>query len=208
MKHLKSTIKMNKIVSGLFFHTNSVDTYYTFVNYENKYIEMEIATCDGLYDTYFSYQYEYKNNRDSVGYVCDTYENFMKNDVLRMLYAFSMVLSKPGPCLNTRIIWKCMYLSRQYEKFDEEPYYDLEQFVEPLYDMRSTDGTYISELKFNKLFDLICDMLEDHSTKLEIDIKNLENDIKYQDDISEITFLLDSKMNIPSNVVETIGKYM
>lgn len=199
---------MNKIVSGLFFHTNSVDTYYTFVNYENKYIEMEIATCVGVYDTYFSYQYEYRNNRNGVGYVCDTYDNFMKDDVLRMLYAFSLVLSKPGPRLNTRIIWKCMYFSKHYEVFEEEPYYDLERFDEPIYDTRSVDGTYIPDIKFNRLFDLICEMLEDTVLKIEIDLDKLGKDIEYQDEISEITFLLDSKMNIPSNVVETIGKYM
>ena len=164
------------VITGLLFHTNSDETYYTFIFHpDTSILELEIAQCPGIYDGAMDFQIDYEINRTVLGYMCDTMVNVMKNEILYKLYTFSKILSIPSPNkLTTKIIWKCMRFTKKYLEFDVNI---CKTPIIPVYDV---GFDHITKIRTIKLAKLVNDQLEEEINAIETDLACLEKVIDQQ----------------------------
>ena len=196
-----------KEITGLFFHTNSEDVFYTFVYHTlNNMLELEISICRGLYEGGLDYPYEYKYNRMQVGYICD------KIDVIKeehkdiyQAYIFSKLVSViDSKVLKTKIIWKCMRITDYYFEFENVIDIQSEELkacnelpCNPIADYRKTRMIILSDTELSKQMDII-----------EAELETLKSDIVYQKKLIDICQYLELDLKLPSNAIDCIGEYL
>jgi hypothetical protein len=195
------------IVTGLFFHTNSEETFYTFRKYKKTgFIEMELGVCPGINDI-GSYEYSYLYaNRYNLIYICQKYEEFIKNPLYATLYKLSLILSKPGNRLITKIIWKCIRITKEYEEFEYEDKNE-DNLIETEWYYKDEAKQIIYQNRLEKCFELVCDILETEYKNIQLDIYLYNQDIKYQNQLINIVSIIRNSC-LDDNSVETIGKYL
>lgn len=187
-------------ISGLLFHTNSLDTYYTFVRHVEKgLIEFEICKCLGINDGAADYQWEYENNRLTVGRIINTVEWFRNDKVLNQLYTMSLMFSDPNPhTLKTRIIWKCLRVSDSFEEFNVK-YDGFISFVDnpsSCFFHYQQQDELIDNNRLQRLVELGKDELEKQITVLENDVSTLEEEVEHQSCIEECCKIVTDHMGL------------
>lgn len=193
------------VVTGLFFHTNSEETFYTFKK-DNKtnLIEMEMAVSPGLYDSYASYQDSYYHYRQTLICICDTFDKFIQNPILHLLYKLSLVVSEPSDRLKTKIIWKCLRLTDKYEEFYPE---GNKLFLISSWYKNIEAHEIINQNRLERVFRLVCNSLKvEYDTIIE-NIAKCKKDIEYQKHITSIVHGL-RKTTLDDNCIEVIGKFL
>lgn len=196
------------VASGLFFHTNSEETFYTFRrHHDSDIIEMEMALCPGLYEVSASYQELYHYTRAFRIYICKKYDDFIQNPILCLLYKLSLILSQP--CINklrTRIIWKCLRLSNDYEEFELDDIKKEQIEICEWYSSTHAEDI-ISQNRLEKVFELACSVIIEEHERILIDINNYLEDIEYQEQLYTIVNKL-RKTELTDNALEVVGKFL
>lgn len=197
---------MSCIITGLFFHTNSLETFYVFRKY-SEFIDLEISVCPGLYDNPLSYQDSYNQCRMQIAHICKKEEEFLENPILNILYKISYLLSIPGSNLKTLIIWKCIRTTNNYEEFNLEN--EDESNIKECEEYFSSDGIeLIPQNRLEQLFKLTCANLIQEHRFVTSKIKECLKDINYQEFITKTITMFNKHTILNDNHLEQIGTYL
>lgn len=198
---------MSCVVTGLFFHTNSAETFYVFRKY-SEFIDLEISVCPGLYDNPLSYQDSYNECRMLIAHICKKKDEFLENPILNLLYKISYQLSIPGSNLKTLIIWKCLRTTGNFEEFNFENEHD-ESNLKECEEYFSSDAIeLIPQNRLEQLFKITCANLITEHRLITSGIRKCIKDIDYQNFIIQTIVMLSTNTSLNDNHLEQIGTYL